>query len=197
MLPLEEKMSFANSPFATTFVTSCHIHELLCRIYLICHQGCFRFCSWCLWKALNEEGCMGLFHDVWTCGAKACGAKVLEYWMISSLKIKLNHSWKFWRNWIVSLVLLERSWWAGFNEIYLVRVAFRMWEILIFRVISASENSNKFQQTRFWKEKSVVNVVTLEGLPFNSSIISFHIWLFKKLIHTLQNTVRMLSLPIL
>jgi hypothetical protein len=82
------------------------------------------------------------FHDVWTC-AKACGAKVLEYWMISSLKIKLNHSWKFWRNWIVSLVLLERSWWAGLNEIYLVRVAFRMWEILIFRVISASENSYK------------------------------------------------------
>jgi hypothetical protein len=54
-----------------------------------------------------------------------------------------------------------------------------MWEILIFRVISASENSNKFQKTRFWKEKSVENVVKLEGLPFNSSMISFHIWLFK------------------
>jgi hypothetical protein len=22
--------------------------------------GCFRSCSWCLSKALNEEGCMGL-----------------------------------------------------------------------------------------------------------------------------------------
>ncbi len=22
--------------------------------------GCFRLCSWCLWKALDEEGCMGL-----------------------------------------------------------------------------------------------------------------------------------------
>jgi len=22
--------------------------------------GCFRSCFWCLWKALNEEGCMGL-----------------------------------------------------------------------------------------------------------------------------------------
>jgi hypothetical protein len=22
--------------------------------------GCFRSCSWCLWKALDEEGCMGL-----------------------------------------------------------------------------------------------------------------------------------------
>jgi hypothetical protein len=48
--------------------------------------GCFRFCSWCLWKALDEEGCMGLFPwrlDLWC-------AKVLEYWMTSSLKIKLN-----------------------------------------------------------------------------------------------------------
>jgi hypothetical protein len=30
-------------------------------------------------------------------------------------------------------------------------------------VISAAKNSNKFQKTRFWKEKSVENVVTLEG----------------------------------
>jgi hypothetical protein len=28
-------------------------------------------------------------------------------------------------------------------------------------VISAAENSNKFQKTRFWKEKSVENVITL------------------------------------
>jgi len=49
-------------------------------------------------------------------------------------------------------------------------------------MISPAENSNKFQKTKFWKEKSVENVVTLEGLPFNSSMISFHIWLFKKLI---------------
>jgi hypothetical protein len=53
------------------------------------------------------------------------------------------------------LVFLERSWWAGFNGIYLVRFGFRMWEILIFKVISAAENSNKFQKPRFWKEKSV------------------------------------------
>ncbi len=30
-----------------------------------------------------------------------------------------------------------------------------------FQVISAAENSNKFQKTRFWKEKSVEDVVTL------------------------------------
>jgi hypothetical protein len=29
-------------------------------------------------------------------------------------------------------------------------------------VISAVENSNKFQKTRFWKGKSVEDVVTLE-----------------------------------
>jgi hypothetical protein len=28
-------------------------------------------------------------------------------------------------------------------------------------VISAAENSNKFQKTRFWKEKSVEDLVTL------------------------------------
>jgi hypothetical protein len=66
-----------------------------------------------------------------------------------------------------------------------------------FEVISGGENLNKIQKTRFWKEKSVDNVVTLEGLSFNSSTISFHIWLFKKSIHTLQNIVHMLSFPIL
>jgi hypothetical protein len=59
----------------------------------------------------------GAFHDVWT-----WGAKVLEYWMISSLKIKLNRSWNFWRNSNVPLVLLERSWWAGLHGISLVNL---------------------------------------------------------------------------
>jgi hypothetical protein len=47
-----------------------------------------------------------------------------------------------------------------------------MWEIFDFKVISATENSNKFQKTRFWKEKSVEHMVTLESLPFNSIMIS-------------------------
>ncbi len=74
-------------------------------------------------------GAWAWFHGVWT-----CGAKVLEYWMISSLKIQLNCSWKFRRNWNVPLVLLERSWWAGFNGIYLGRLGFRMWEILTYPI---------------------------------------------------------------
>jgi hypothetical protein len=36
-------------------------------------------------------------------------------------------------------------------------------------MISAAENSNKFQKSMFWKEKSVEDEVTLECLPFNSS----------------------------
>jgi hypothetical protein len=38
-------------------------------------------------KLLTRRGAWDWFHDVWT-----CDAKVLEYWMISSLKIKLNGS---------------------------------------------------------------------------------------------------------
>ncbi len=42
-----------------------------------------------------------------------------------------------------------------------------------FSVIFVTENSNNFLKTRFWKEKSVESMVTLEGLPLNSSMISF------------------------
>jgi hypothetical protein len=60
-----------------------------------------------------------------------CKSSRILNWMISSLRMKLNCSWKFWRNWNVSLLLLERSSW--FHGIYLVRVVFRMWEILILK----------------------------------------------------------------
>jgi hypothetical protein len=89
---------------------------------------CFRSCSWSLWKLLRRRGALAWFHGIWT-----CSTKVLEYWMISLLKIKLHGSWKFWRNRNVPLVFLKRSCWVGFNGIYLVRFGFRMWEILIFK----------------------------------------------------------------
>jgi hypothetical protein len=63
-------------------------------------------------------------------------------------------------------------------------------------VISAAEIQTNSKQNRFWKEKSVEDVVTLEGLPFNSSMVSFHNWMLKKSIHTLQNNVHKLSFPI-
>jgi hypothetical protein len=90
--------------------------------------GCFRSCSLCLLKALHEERCMGLVPgqlDFWF--------KSFQYWMVSLLKIKLNCSWKFWRNWNVPFMFFERSWWARFSGIYLVSFGFRMWEILIFK----------------------------------------------------------------
>jgi hypothetical protein len=46
-------------------------------------------------------------------------------------------------------------------EFIWVRLGFRMWEDIDFKVISAAENSNKFQKTRFWKEKSVEDIITL------------------------------------
>jgi hypothetical protein len=81
-------------------------------------------------KFSRRRGASAWFHGIWT-----CSVKVLEYWMISSLKMKSNCSWNFGRNWNwnVPLVLLKRSWWAGFNGIYLVTFGFRMCEILIFK----------------------------------------------------------------
>jgi hypothetical protein len=84
--------------------------------------------------------------------------KFLDIEWLFSLKIKLNHSWKFQRNWNVPLVLLEGSWWAGFNGIYLLRFEFRMWEILIFKwflLLKIQINSRKpgfgrKDQLRMW-----------------------------------------------
>jgi hypothetical protein len=92
---------------------------------------------------------LGFMALAWT-----CGVEVLEYWMISSLKIKLNPRWKFWRNWNVPLVLLERSRWAGFNGIYLVRFGFRMWwEILILKWFLPLKIQNKFPKNQVLEGK--------------------------------------------
>jgi hypothetical protein len=69
----------------------------------------------------------------------------------------------------VPLVLLERSQGARFNGIYFERYWFRMGEILHFKWLFI-ENSNKSQKTKFQKEKSIENVITFDGLPFNSSM---------------------------
>jgi hypothetical protein len=65
-----------------------------------------------------------------------------------------------------------------------------------FKVISAAEIQINSKKPAFGR-KNQLKVVTLEGLPFISSMISFHIWLFKKSIHTLQNNAHMLSFPVL
>jgi hypothetical protein len=98
---------------------------------------------------------MGCFHDVWN-----CGAKVLEYWMVFSWKIKLNHSWNFWRNWNVTLVFLEKSCWTGFNGNHLVRFGIKMWEMLIFKWFLPLKIQINSQKSRFWNKKLVEDVVT-------------------------------------
>jgi len=39
------------------------------------------------------------------------------------------------------------------------------------KMIYAAENSNKFQKTRFWKEKSVENVVTLGPMAHATLVV--------------------------
>ncbi len=51
---------------------------------------------------------------------------------------------------------MSRIQWNLFGKIWIQNVG-----DIDFKVISAPENSNKFQKTRFWKEKSVEDVVTL------------------------------------
>jgi hypothetical protein len=98
----------------------------------------------------RRKGAWAWFHGVWT-----CIAKVLEYWMISSLKIKLNCSWNFRRNWNVPLVLLEIPRWAGFNGIYLVRFGFRMWKILIFKWFLLLKIQINFQKSGFGRKNQL------------------------------------------
>jgi len=135
--------------------------SLLCFVVMRSTEpGCFRLCSWWLWKALNKEGCVGLVP--WRLDLLC---KSLEYWMNSSLKIRLNCSWKFRRNSNVPLVLLERSCWAGFNGIYMVRFGFTMWKILIFKWFLLLKIQINSQKPGFRKEKSVEDMVTLGPTP--------------------------------
>ncbi len=116
--------------------------NLKMTVYLFMKEGsldCFvLYCSYEIhWTRMLQIVFLASLQTSWQGGVHGLGSiafvpAVLEYWMIFSLKIKLNCSWKFQRNWNVPLVLLERSWWEGFNGIYLVRFGFRMWEILIF-----------------------------------------------------------------
>jgi len=51
------------------------------------------------------------------------------------------------------------------------------------KMISAAENSNKFQKARFWKEKSVEDVLTLGPMAEATPVVIKHViqWLFKVL----------------
>jgi hypothetical protein len=55
--------------------------------------------------------------------------------------------------------VVEKILMRGFNGINLVRFGFRMWQIFLKWFLPLK--IQKFQKTRFWKEKSVEDVVTL------------------------------------
>jgi len=57
---------------------------------------------------------------------------------------------------VVGKILMSRIKWNLSGKIWI-------WNMgdINFEFISAAENSNKFQKTRFWKEKSVEDLVTL------------------------------------
>jgi hypothetical protein len=150
-------------------IHSHHYRIQIFNIYLWRKVVCFVLYSWdpqnqdasdrvlgLFGKLSRRRGAWAWFHGIWT-----CGVKVFEHLMISSLKIKLNWSWKYRRNWNVFLVLLERSWWARFNGICLVRFGFRMWEILIFKWFLLLKIQINSQKPGFRKEKSVEDVVAL------------------------------------
>ncbi len=47
-----------------TIYTNCHLSmkegSLFCFVVMRSTEpGCFRSCSWCLWQALDEDGCIG------------------------------------------------------------------------------------------------------------------------------------------
>jgi DNA replication protein DnaC len=64
-------------------------------------------------------------------------------------------------------ILMSRIEWNLFGKIWI-----RNLEDIDFEVISAAENLNKFQNTRFWKEKSVEDVVTLGQYGTGHTIVS-------------------------
>ncbi len=137
------------------------------------------FCLY-LWDSPNQDASnhvLGLFgkflrrRGTWALVPWCLDLRCQSSWMFSSLKIKLNCSWKFWRNWNVPLVLLERFWWARFNGIYLVSFGFRMWDILIlkwFLPMKIQINSKKpgvgsKNQLRTWWHLNVYHSNQVEG----------------------------------
>ncbi len=125
------------------------------------------------WKAVDEE--VGIGFQFGLAMQKFSNIEWFLHW-----KLKLNRSWKFRRNWKVPLVvLLERSWWAGFNGIYLVRYGIRMWEIFISKWFLPLKIQINSQKTRFWKEKSVEDMVTL-GPTAQATLVIVEIWASSK-----------------
>jgi hypothetical protein len=63
-------------------------------------------------------------------------------------------------------ILISRIQWNLFGKIWIQNVG-----DIDSQVISITENSNKFPKTRFWKEKSVEDMVTL-GLTAHATLMT-------------------------
>ncbi len=50
-------LSMKEGSLFVCFVLFCFVLFVIMRSIKL---GCFRLCSWCLWKALDKEECMGL-----------------------------------------------------------------------------------------------------------------------------------------
>ncbi len=85
--------------------------------------GWFKLCSWCLWKALDKEGLMGVVPWCLDLQCK-CFWILNDFFTKNEIKLLLK-----------ILEELECSFGvvgiARFNGIYLVRFGFKMWGILI------------------------------------------------------------------
>jgi hypothetical protein len=118
-------------------------HKKRTHAYLSMKEGCLfvLFCTYrihrtgmlqimflvSLESSLEEKGCIGLVS--WCLDMLCKSFWILndffsENWIKSKLKFLEELEWAFG--------VLERSWWARYDGIYLVRSGFRMWEILIF-----------------------------------------------------------------
>ncbi len=100
----------------------------------------------------------------------------------SSLKIKLNHNWKFQKNWDVHVVLLEISQWTIFYGIYFIRFGLLMWNILIFKLFLSLKIKINYQKTsigrkyqlRMWSHLQVYHSIQVWFLfIFDSSKMGY------------------------
>jgi hypothetical protein len=66
----------------------------------------------------------------WFCNVWTYNAKVLEYWIILSLKIQRNHIEFFKGNLGVLLILLESAQWVGFSRGDIIGVRLKVQNIL-------------------------------------------------------------------
>jgi hypothetical protein len=145
-----KRVLYAMQKYFSTFKEIYPWRNVICFVVIRSTElGGFRSCS-C--GVLESSGWGG--HGL---GPMTFGLVMQKFLNIEffSLKIKLNCSWNFRRNWNMPLVFLERSWWAGFDRIYLIRFGFRIWEILIFKWFLPLKVQINFKKSDFERKNQL------------------------------------------